>query len=119
LAPLHFFAAPYAKGVLPSNTTTVFRAVDGVEAADINASSGVIKPSPSGAEYKGFFNNASDAQQFGNNMQKLTGDQYTVVSGDVPNSVLKNSPNHTAAGEGPGKLIRKEHLSKIKNVQEQ
>ncbi len=112
------FAAPYAKGILPSKTTTMFRAVDGAELGDINAS-GAFKASPNGTEYKGFFNNASDAQQFGNNMQKLTGDQHSVVSGDVPNSVLKNSPNHTAAGEGPGKLIRTEDLSKIKNVKEQ
>jgi len=65
-------------------------------------------------EFKGFFFGESDAQSFGARMSQMTGDQYSVVSGEAPTGLVDASPPHTAATEGPGVLIKSENLPQVK-----
>ena len=75
---------------------------------------GAFTPAPNGTEFKGFFFNKSDAQSFGARMTQMTGDTHSVVQGKAPASLIKASPPHAAATEGPGVLIRNQDLPQVK-----
>lgn len=94
-------------------TTTLFRAVDSVEADSIT-STGQFLPSPNGTEYKGFFFQQSDAANFGAVQASRGGPSTTVVSGTAPTDLVNSSPPHSAATEGPGVLIKNENLPQVK-----
>ncbi len=108
-------AGGYAAGAgsAESSTTTLFRAVDPIEAQSIT-DTGAFLPSPNGTDFKGFFFDSSDAQSFGDRMSTLTGDQYGVVSGTAPTDLVDASPAHSAATEGSGVLINNQDLPQVK-----
>ena len=95
-----------------ASVTTLFRAVDANEAQSISET-GQFLPSPNGTEYKGFFNTADSAEQFGAQQLKNGGPGTTVVSGSAPTDLVNSSPVHQAAGEGPGVLIKNENLPQV------
>lgn len=95
--------------------TTMYRAVGPNEARSIGAT-GEFQPSPNGTMYKGFFNELGDAQNFAARLQELTGKQHEVHSGNIPNSIIRKSPDHRAATEGFGKNFLNEYLNKIKGI---
>jgi hypothetical protein len=69
---------------------------------------------PNGTEYKGFFNTPEGAQQFGAQQSAMGGPSTTVVRGTAPTDMVNGSPVHSAATEGPGRLIHNDNLPQVK-----
>jgi RHS repeat-associated protein len=96
-----------------AGTTSLFRAVDATELESIQGT-GQFLPSPSGTEYKGFFNTAEGAQSFSNLQSSSGGSPTTVVGATAPTDLVNSSPVHQAAQEAPGVLIKNENLPQVK-----
>jgi RHS repeat-associated protein len=93
-----------------SANTQLFRAVSPAESASLAASQGAFNASPTGSMMKGFFFSAADAQSFANAMTKITGETHSVVGTRAPAGLVRTSPLHSAAAEGPGVFILNENL---------
>jgi RHS repeat-associated protein len=94
-------------------TTPLFRAVTPAETTSL-AETGAFSPSPTGSMSKGFFFKAGDAESFAAKITTRTGETHTVVAAEAPTRLVKSSPPHSAAGEGPGVYIPNSRLSSVK-----
>ena len=83
-----------------ASSTVLFRTVGTAESENIS-STGAFTASLTGSDYKGFFFEKGDAQNFGNVMSKVDGDTHTVVSGEAPTSLVKSSPSYACSSRRP------------------
>jgi hypothetical protein len=90
----------------------LYRAVDEVEYADIQTKRRFL-PSPNGTEYKGFFFQEAGAKQFSDQEAATGGPRTTIVKALAPVALVAKSPQHIAAAEGRGVLIRNQDLQKV------
>lgn len=72
--------------------TTVYRAVDNTELADI-AENG-LRLGPNGAEVKAFVGTQDEASALANTYSKQSGEAFSVIKADIPQSVMKNTETY-------------------------
>lgn len=101
-----------------SGGAQLFRAVEDPEAADL-ANTGPYRPSPTGSEYKGFFETQARAERFAGSMNAQGFAYNTITSGVVPNDLMSELPFTDLVGNESGRayLAPNESLSRIFGVQ--